>query len=344
MRKLKHRKISRKFSSVTASIPASSANLGPGFDVHSIALQMPQLKVEVVLRPMGTRSIELQGTYKNDATSDPNINAAGKALDNLLSIFGKSDGYAVKINAEIPPRKGLGLSGAESVGAVLCANHLLNLKLDGRRIVEMAGAAEPSHHMDNVSASALGGFNIAYLNPTSKQVNFTTLQPPTDLGVAIIVPNIEKKSTEETRHLVPSTVAKDKYIASMSYVSVISIAFARKDVRSILETLPWDFVVEAARADGGAYGEGVTSTFLREEKQVLTERYHVAETISGAGPSRALWFSISEDAKIKKKNRVGLINPAIELVSGQLESLGHKVQKIYVTRPSGRGAVIKSSE
>ena len=305
---------------------------------------MPQLKMEVALRPKGTRVIELKGTYKNNSTSDPNINAAGKALDNLLSSFGKSDGYFVKINAEIPPRKGLGLSGAESVGAVLCASNLLDLKLDGRRIVEMAGAAEPSRHMDNVSASALGGFNIAYLNPTNKQVNFTTMQPPTDLGVALVVPNIEKKSTEETRHLVPSTVAKDKYIASMSYVSVISAAFSRKDVRSILETLPWDFVVESARADGGAYGKGITYVFLREEKQVLAERYHVAETISGAGPSRALWFSIREDAKMKKKNRLGLINPAIELVSERLESLGHKVEQIYVTKPSGRGAVIKSGE
>ena len=340
MRKLKH----RTFSSVTASIPASSANLGPGFDVHSIALQMPQLKMEVALRPKGTRVIELQGTYKNDSTNDPDINAAGKALDNLLSSFGKSDGYIVKISAEIPPRKGLGLSGAESVGAVLCANSLLDLKLGGRRIVEMAGAAEPSRHMDNVSASALGGFNIAYFNPTNKQVNFTTMQPPTDLGVAIVVPNIEKKSTEETRHLVPSTVAKDKYIASMSYVSVISAAFARKDVRSILETLPWDFVVESARADGGAYGEGVTSKFLREEKQFLAERYHVAETISGAGPSRALWFSIREDAKMKKKNRLGLINPAIEHVSERLESLGHNVQQTYVTKPSRKGAVIKSGD
>ena len=340
MRKLKH----RKFPFAAASIPASSANLGPGFDVHSIALQKPQLKMEVALRPKGIRVIELQGTYKNDVTSDPNINAAGKALDSLLSLFGKSDGYLVKINAEIPPRKGLGLSGAESVGAVLCANHLLHLELDSRRIVEMAGAAEPSRHMDNVSASALGGFNIAYLNPTDKQVNFTTMQPPPDLGVAIVVPNIEKKSTEETRHLVPSTVAKDKYIASMSYVSVISAAFARKDVRSILETLPWDFVVESARADGGAYGEGVTSIFLRDEKQALTERYHVAETISGAGPSRALWFSRREDAKMKKKNHLGLINPAIEFVSERFESLGHKVQQVYVTTPSGKGAVLKSGK
>jgi len=333
---LKH----QKFSSVTASIPASSANLGPGFDVHSIALQSPKLKLEVALRPEGTRIIELGGTYKNDSTSDPNVNAAGKALDNLLSLFEKSVGYQVKIDVEIPPRKGLGLSGAESVGAVVCANRLLKLGLDGRRIVEMAGAAEPSQHMDNVSASGLGGFNIAYLNPINKQVQFTTLMPPTDLGVAIIVPNIEKKSTAETRRLIPSTVTKANYIASMSYVSVISASFAQKDVESILATLPWDFVIEAARADGGAYGDGVTSSFLQEEKQVLEERYHVAETISGAGPSRALWFSIRQDAKTKKRNRLGLIKPAVEFVSERFEALGHKAQQVYITKPSKTGAVI----
>ena len=331
----------QKFSSVTASIPASSANLGPGFDVHSIALQAPKLKMEIALRPKGTRIIELRGTYKSHSTSDPNVNAAGKALDNLLKLFGRSDGYQVKIDAEIPPRKGLGLSGAESVGAVVCANRLLKLSLDERRIVEMAGAAEPSQHMDNVSASALGGFNIAYLNPINKQMQFTTIPPPADLGVAIIVPNIEKRSTAETRSLVPSIITKANYIASMSYASVISASFARKDVGSILATLPWDFVVESARADGGAYGEGVTSLFLHEEKQVLEERYHVAETISGAGPSRALWFNIRQDIKTKKRNRIGLIKPAIEFVSERFETLGHKIQQVYITRPSRIGAVIE---
>ena len=334
----------RKASSVIASIPASSANLGPGFDVHSVALQIPQLTVEVALRPEGTRTIELNGTYKNNATSDPNLNAAGKALDNLLRSFGKSDGYTVKIRVEIPPRKGLGLSGAESVGAVVCANRLLHLNLDRRAVVELAGMAEPSRHMDNVSASGLGGFNIAYQNPTNNQLNFMTIQPPLDLGVAVIVPNIEKKSTEETRRLVPATVLKEKYVASMSYVSVISAAFARKDINLILDTMPWDFVVESARADGGAYGEGVTSKFLREEKRILTERFHVAETISGAGPSRALWFNIREDTNTKRRNRLGLINPAVELVSERFESLGHKIQQVYLTKPSGKGATVKSHE
>ena len=334
----------REISSVRAHIPASSANMGPGFDVNSIALQTPHLEMQVALRPSGSRIITMTGTFGRDATTDPDINAAGKALDNFLSFFRKSAGYHVKIKAEIPPRKGLGLSGAESVGAILCANRLLNLRLPPKKIVEFAAVAEPSHHMDNVSASALGGFNICYTHPLNRQVNFITIFPPTDLGVAIIVPDIEKKSTEDTRHLVPLTVVKEKYVASMSYIATVSAAFARNDVNAIIETLPWDFVVESARADGGAYGKGVTAEFLREEKQILSQRYHVAETISGAGPSRALWFSRHEDAKAKRRNHLGLIAPAVEVVSERFESLGHKVEKVYITRPSGKGAAIESAD
>jgi homoserine kinase len=265
-------------------------------------------------------------------------------LDNLFEKLNVSSGFEVSMNVEIPPRKGLGLSGAESVGAVLCANRLFDLKLGGRKLVEFAAEAEPSRHMDNVSASALGGFNIACFDPVSEQVNFTSIRPPKDLGVAVVVPRIEKKSTEEARHFVPVQIPKQDYVASLGWVSTLSASFALHDVKSIIETLPWDSVVEVARADGQVYGDGMTAKFLYEEKRSLLKTYHVAETISGAGPSRALWFSICEDAKVKRKNHAGIINPAVQVVTERLESIGHKVERVFITKPSAAGAVIKSEE
>ena len=334
------RKLSKASASVVrARVPASIANLGPGFDVHSIALQDPSIEVELSIAARDSRSIQVEGIYAKEVNTDPSINAAGKALKAMFLEFGRPEGYALRIKSNIPPRKGLGLSGAEAVGAVLCVNRMFNVGLKGRVIVNLAAKAEPSQHMDNVSASALGGFNIVSRTPFG-ELQIITIRPPRDLGVAVLVPDIEKVSTEATRQLLPSSVPRQTHVQSMSYISRISAAFAKGDVRAILDTLPWDMVVEPARADGGAYGARINALFLQEEKKLLLERFHVAETISGAGPSRALWYSVSEDSGRRRNNKVGLIKPAIDLVSNRLESLGHKVREVFLTKPSAKGAEI----
>ncbi len=324
---------------MTVRVPASSANLGPGFDVHSIALLEPTIEVHLSQAEHGTHEIKIDGAYRNEITGNLDSNAASKALAALSEELGKPEGYAMQIEANIPPKKGLGLSGAEAVGAVFCANRLFKLGLSDQAILRLAARAEPSEHMDNVAASMLGGFNIVTrLNRDERPI--INIRPPRDLGVAIIVPDIRKPSTESARQLVPARISMEAHVKSLGRASRISTAFARGDVGAILDTLPWDNVVEPARAQGGAYGEGVSAQFLEEEKKLLADRFHLAETISGAGPSRALWYSIKMETRARRKGENGVIEPAIALVSDRLESLGHKVEKTFITRPSPIGARI----
>jgi len=313
-------------TAVRVRVPASVANNGPGFDIHSIALESPHIEVELMNAPPNTHIIHVTGTYAEQVTTDPSLHAAAKALDAVHQQFEKPEGYVLRLKVNIPPRKGLGLSGAEAVGAVLCARKLFK--------------AEPSHHMDNVAASALGGFNIIPQPAEKESAEIATMIPPRDLGVAVLVPNVQKSSTEAAREILPSVVSRQQYVESMSHVSRISAAFAMGDVKTILATLPLDAVIESARADAGLYGKGIDAYFLTEEKKVLFKKFHVAETISGAGPSRALWFSISEDRKMRRKNGVGVIESAIDFVSSRLKSLGYEVQLSFLTRPSAKGAKI----
>ncbi len=328
-----------KLSSVRVTVPASTANLGAGFDVLSIALESPRLELEFQAADSGIRTIRVDGAYADAVSTDPNLNAAGKALSAVFERFGKPEGYTLRMRVNIPPKKGLGLSGAEAVGAVFCADRVFKLGLEGQSLVQLAGEAEPSHHMDNASASALGGFNIVSTNPLDAGHEITTIRPPTDLGVALLIPNVEKSSTEATRQLLPSTIPTPDHIQSMGYVAKIASAFAMRDVKTIIETLPWDEIIEPLRADDGVYGKGIDSSFLRNEKKMLLKRFHVAETISGAGPSRALWYSISDDLR-RRKNKTGLIQPAIALVSDRLESLGYEVMEVFLTKPSAKGVII----
>ncbi len=331
------------YSGVTARVPSSIANLGPGFDVHSIALQKPSIEVALTRAPPGSVTICVTGQFFQEVTTNPELHAGAKALQTLHKKFGKPESYALHIRVEIPPRKGLGLSGAEAVGAVLCANRLFKLGLDMQSVARIAATAEPSHHMDNVAASALGGFNIISRIPLVEHPGIMTYRPPRDLGVAVVVPDIEKASTEATRQVLPETVSRDQYVSCMGYVAKISAAFAASDVNAIIETLSWDPIVEPARAEAGCYGEGVDAQFLREEKEMLLKEFHVAETISGAGPSRALWYSISEDRGVRKRGDASLIESAIEQVSSRLKSHGHMVRGVFLTKPSIEGATIKST-
>ncbi len=325
---------------IVARVPASIANLGTGFDCHSIALKSPEILVEFKVASSGTRILQVEGAYAKEPTSDTGFHASAKALNAVLEQFQRVEGYSLKVVVNIPPRKGLGLSGAEAVGAVLCADSAFRLGLTSEEVVELAAKAEPQFHMDNVTASALGGFNITTRLPLSERVRITTIKPPRDLGVTVLVPNINKPSTEAGRNLLPETISTQKYTQAIGYASVVSAAFAEGNVSRILETIPWDPMVEPSRADAGFYGQGIDSAFLKEEKELLTRRFHVAETISGAGPSRALWYSISEERKIRRKNRIGLIKPATDLVSDRFKSLGHQIREVFYTKPSPTGARI----
>ena len=326
-----------------ARVPASIANLGSGFDVHSVALQIPGVEIEFWPAPAGSRTISVTGPYAKDVTTDVRLHASSKALAAVYEHFEKPDGYALRVKVKVPPRKGLGLSGAEAVGAVLCADFAFHLGLSRKVVARLAAEAEPSHHMDNVAASALGGFNIINRSPIDGIADITTIPPPPNLGVCVLVPDIDKSSTEATRNSLPHTVSMKAHAESLGYAAKAAAAFAARDVNAIIDTLPWDPVVEPARANAGVYGKGISAEFLLEEKKLLLERFHVAETISGAGPSRALWYSITEDRRAKRKNKVGLIRPAIELVSNRLESLGHRVSTFTITKPTSKGATIVRS-
>jgi homoserine kinase len=192
--------------------------------------------------------------------------------------------------------------------------------------------------MDNVAASAFGGFNIVTRTPMNQNAEITTIAPPEDLGIVLMIPNIHKPSTQAARGFLPSMVSRENYVQSISYASRLSAAFAHNDVDALLDTLPWDGVIEPARAAAGVYGKGVDPKFLHEEKRLLLKEFHVAETISGAGPARALWYSISEDQEGRRNGGEGLIKPAVELVTSRFERLGHTVRETLITRPSAKGA------
>lgn len=321
-----------------ARVPSSTANLGPGYDVHSLALQEPYLSVRLERKDSGHFEVRNLGDYGHLVTANPREHAGAKALMALYADRGIEDGFILQVTVQIPPRKGLGLSGAEAAGAIVCAEKMYGLGLAPDEAVHYASKGEPGSHLDNVSASLKGGFNISIRDPETMHPRIHTIKPPKDLGVAVIVPSVQKASTEAARKPVPTSIPREQYIEMISRVAAISAGFAIGNTSLILENIAWDRVVEPARANAGIYGEKVTESALMEEKRHLLKTYHVAETMSGAGPSKALWYSIREDAKVKRKNKIGTIEPSIRYVKENFERLGYTVEKLFQTRPSAHGA------
>ncbi|MCS7135510.1 MAG: hypothetical protein RMJ14_02000 [Nitrososphaerota archaeon] len=315
---------------VTVWVPSSSANLGPGFDVLSIALREPSLRVSLSLTDGDNIKLVLKGKYGEILKTDPEVHSGRKALRKLMDKYGIDEGLEMVVYVDIPPRKGLGLSGAEAAGAVVAANELLSLALSKDELVHYASYGEPEGHLDNVSASVCGGFNIVVKDYVSGMPRVYNFRPPPDLGTVVIVPNVEKKSTEETRKAVPTFVHRGDVVGNVSRVAAISVGFVTGDVDCILRNIAWDTVVEKARADSQVYGIGIDWRFLEEEKLYLFKKYGIAETISGAGPSRILWYSISRHSQT--------IDEALGYVVDRIRELGYDVEAIFKTYPSRIGA------
>src|SRR3954469_9087824 len=147
-------------------VPASSANLGPGYDVLAAALAV---HLELEVEEVGSFSVEAQGL---DVPLDRS-NLCVRSFESLRP----ADGIAFRIKSEIPVGAGLGSSAAAIVAGLLAADHLYELAqepADG-----LAPAAEIEGHPDNVAAALYGGFVVCSSDDGRAQA--TRLDPPEGL-------------------------------------------------------------------------------------------------------------------------------------------------------------------
>ncbi|MEM0348810.1 MAG: hypothetical protein QXD24_01315 [Candidatus Caldarchaeum sp.] len=316
--------------------PASSANLGPGYDVFSLALGKPRLRLGIVAEDSDEFEVMIKATgkYGSEIPTNPDENAAAKAAEAVLRYRKIRKKLSITIDASIPPRKGLGASGAEAAAAVYGLNTLLGLGLTREEMVELASAAEPGQHADNVAASLLGGFVITHRDEFGFSV--LSLKPPENLGIVLIIPDVKKKSTAAARKAVPQNIATSVHVRIAAETALAAAAMAQGDVDLFLRAVLMDPFVEPARADAGVYGSGYTAQKLLQEKQELYRRFGVSLVISGAGPSRLILFN-----RARNMGKVGErpVDKALEKVVQGLDEDGIRVLEIFETFPNTTGCV-----
>ena len=237
-------------------VPASSANLGPGFDVLAAALAL-YLELEVV--ETGAFAVETDLDVPADRR-----NLIVRAFERLHP----ADGFTFRISSQIPLSGGLGSSAAAIVAGLLAADHLFELDADVPAL-----ARELEGHPDNVGAALAGGFVICDGARTHR------FDAPMGLEGVLVVPH-EPVRTAEARAALPEVVP----IADAAF----NVAETAKLILG-LQTADWDLI---AGALGDRLHQPYRAHLYPRSAELLDsarELGALGATISGAGPTVLVW-------------------------------------------------------
>jgi homoserine kinase len=255
-------------------VPASSANLGPGFDSFAAALAL-HTEIEVV--ETGRFAVVTDLAIATDRR-----NLVVRGFERLHA----PDRFEFRIRSEIPLSGGLGTSAAAYVGGLLAADHLFELDAD-----VLALACELEGHPDNVAAALYGGFVIC---DPSQPTRPTRFDAPAGLEAILVVPH-EAVRTKEARAVLPASVPMADAVANIAHASLLTLGLARGDWDLVGRGLA-DRLHQPHRAD----------LFPRSMKLVerATSFGALGATISGAGPTVLVWCHYEQTGAVMETLRL----------------------------------------
>jgi homoserine kinase len=255
-------------------VPASSANLGPGFDSLAAAVS---LYMELEVEETGTFSVDVGDL----ALPADESNLCVSAFRQLHAM----DGLSFKIRSEIPVTAGLGSSGAAIVAALLAADHMFELALTRDELFEHASRIEG--HPDNVAASIYGGFVIC------ADGFVTSIEPPSGLEAVALVPS-DRVPTQAARAALPDEVPLSDATFNVAHASLLALGLARQDLALIARGLR-DRIHQPRRRD--FYPQSMELVARAQELGAL------GATISGAGPTVLFWVFFEQTGTLVARLR-----------------------------------------
>lgn len=193
---------------IKVRIPATTANMGPGFDSFGMALKLYN---EIEIEERKGETIILNNGIKSEENYKDNL--IYKSLINTLGIFNyKYDGFIINVSkCDIPICRGLGSSAACIVGGVAAASSLMGNRLSLDEIIEIA--TEIEGHPDNVVPAAVGGMVVSIKE--GEKVNYSKVRVPNELKFAAMIPDFQV-STALSRQILPQAYLKEDCIFNIS--------------------------------------------------------------------------------------------------------------------------------
>lgn len=256
---------------VHVKVPATTANLGPGFDTLGLALSVYD-ELDVSVRDEPGATVEVHGVGEGEVPTDE----SNLVVRSILHTFEKSGvtapGLHLVARNVIPHGRGMGSSGAAIVAGVMAAKGLLDGIVDLGPDDLLARATELEGHPDNVAPALFGGLTIAWVTPEGPQHKRLTVHRGVSLLVA--VPQQSTMSTALARSLQPESVPHQDAIFNVSRSALLIAALIQSP--ELLHAATEDKLHQSYRAS--AMPE--TNALI----QVLRQ-HGLAAVVSGAGPS-----------------------------------------------------------
>jgi homoserine kinase len=262
---------------LTVEAPASSANIGAGFDCLGLALDLVNtIELEVQSGRPGEVDLTVEGAGAGELVGERGnrfIRGVEAALFRAYAEAPTRTGWRVEMRNQIPLERGLGSSAAAVVAGLVAGNALAGGALTNADLLDLA--MEIEGHPDNVAASLLGGFVVAA--SIDRRIEAIRFDTPRDLRTVLFIPEVRFR-TDEMRAALPAKVPLVDAVSNLSRVAlgVAGIATGRYDLLRALTVdrlheryraraypqLP--SLVEAARAAGaiGACLSGAGSTVI----------------------------------------------------------------------------------
>lgn len=265
--------------SVRIRVPATSANLGPGFDSLGMSVSLYNI-LEFEERSQGSIRIEVSGEGVDDVPRTPEYNLAYRGFARYFEARGsKPPGVRLHLNNNVPVTRGLGSSATAIVSGLYAAALIDGRDISREDLLDLAVQIEG--HPDNVAPAVLGGFVVSgqYGSGDARRVHAVRFDPPKGLNCVVAVPSF-MLSTGLARRVLPNEVEFADAVQNVRGTALVVAALAKGDVAEFARILPdamadrlhqpyrlplikgSDLAIEAAKAAGA-----------------------FAVTISGSGPS-----------------------------------------------------------
>lgn len=250
---------------ISVKVPATTANMGPGFDALGCALSLyAEFCFEEIEEGLAIEGCE--PAYQNEE------NLIVVAYDKTMEAMNlQRNGLKIIIHSDIPISRGLGSSAALIVGGVMGANAMHGMKLSKQECLALCNEIEG--HPDNVAPALFGGLTASFVDEGLPITMEFDIHP--EIKFCAFIPDFET-STHAARKVLPKSVSYQDAIYNVSRVAALCKALEIKDFKVIQKALK-DRLHQP-------YRKSLIDEY--EVIQTLSEKHHcVAFFISGSGPT-----------------------------------------------------------
>ncbi len=289
--------------SVTAAVPATSANLGPGFDCLGLALDL-----------WSRVTIALDDRNGGDGGRDPMASMALTAARLFFERLGEGGdrGLSARYEGDIPVARGLGASAVARVGGLLAANALAGDRLDRDGLLALA--TEMEGHADNAAPAIFGGLQVCVVE--DGRVLHAGVALPRGLFAVLFVPQL-RMPTRESRRRLPDSLSRADAVHNISRAALLVAALARGRF-DLLDAATQDKLHQPARS------------------QLFPAMFDIFAAAKGAGAHCAyLSGGGSALCALATANQQEIADAMLE-AARERQTAGHTI----ITEPTERGAEI----